>query len=421
MVWPCAQTSARRRFSSSKANCASGRLRISPIRPLCRFHRRFRVAKRKKPLVYIPESWRKKIRIGFVVVTAALIVGLILIFLPKGQSGSQGAATDPSSGVVTMAPDGGSSQDSAQPTQKSTSPTLEPYGPTQEPGGSTQGAGSLPSVGEVFYRHLAAGTQYSAALNLDGTVSVYGGENSQIYASDWNNIVQIAGYGDLLVGLRSDGTVVATGTDTKHLSGEYQGWQSVQAIEAGYQSVSALSADGYVLYDGTDYQSLNACENWQNVTLLVRGDEHMVGVTANGTLLGVGMNNVYQINVSGVTNVLNAATSCQTTYILKRDGTVQLVGGNKEYEQGQASAANWSGVIAITSGDRHVIGLRQDGNVLYAGDNSYGQCNVGKWTNIIAVCAGHRHTIAIDSDGTLHMTGSNKYGQTAGDGDSILR
>ena len=352
-------------------------------------HERVKPVKRDKQKT---AWWKSKYALSALTAVLVLLIGLPLLISKKQSADSEKVETQIAAAVETEAP--------AQPT-----PDLNP----------------LPDVGSAFYGHLAAGTQYSAALNLDGTVSVYGGNNSEIHASGWHDIVQIAGYGDLLVGLCADGTVVATGTDTEHLTGEYQSWQNIQAIEAGYQSVSALDASGYVLYDGTNYQDLNECENWRNISLLVRGDEHMVGVTADGKLLDAGMNNVGQRDVAGISNVLDAATSCQSTYILKRDGTVQIVGGNPEYEEGQASAANWIGVIAISSGDRHVIGLRVDGFVLKGGDNEYGQCNVDGWRNIIAICAGHRHTIALDRNGVLHMTGSNKYGQTTGDGDTILR
>lgn len=62
------------------------------------------------------------------------------------------------------------------------------------------------------------------------------------------------------------------------------------------------------------------------------------------------------------------------------------------------------GIIGV--GASHIIGLKSDGTVVAAGDNSLGQCNVSSWKNIIAVSARSNQTVALLSDGTVVETGA---------------
>lgn len=65
----------------------------------------------------------------------------------------------------------------------------------------------------------------------------------------------------------------------------------------------------------------------------------------------------------------------------------------------------------MAAGYRHSVGLRADGTVLAAGNNSFGQCNVSGWTDVIQVAAGAMHTLGLRADGTVLATGDNHYGQ----------
>ncbi len=271
-------------------------------------------------------------------------------------------------------------------------------------------------VGTVLNGYLAAGTQYTAVLNSDGTVTCYGGEGSGIDTKSWENIVAISGYDDHVVGLRSNGTLVGTG-ETEEDCRDFEGWMGIVQIATGYHSTVALTKDGYVKYTGTHNYGMNNCVNWENIRTLATGDDHMVGILEDGTMAASGYNSSGQCEVAGFKDVMCAAVGCQYTFIVHEDGTVDVVGGNDDYAYGQTDATSWGNIIAIDSGDEHVIGLTKDGRVLAAGDNSYGQCNVDKWTNIVAICAGRYHTVAIDCKGNLYMTGDNQYGQCMGNGD----
>ena len=65
----------------------------------------------------------------------------------------------------------------------------------------------------------------------------------------------------------------------------------------------------------------------------------------------------------------------------------------------------------VAAGYRHTVGLRADGTVVAAGNDSFGQCDVESWTDVIQVAAGAKHTLGLRADGTVLATGDNEYGQ----------
>ena len=93
---------------------------------------------------------------------------------------------------------------------------------------------------------------------------------------------------------------------------------------------------------------------------------------------------------------------------LKKDGTVVAAGNNTH---GQCNVEDWTDIIAISTGDGHTVGLRADGTVVAVGDNDYGQCDVESWTNIVAISAGGARTVGLRADGTVVAVGNNTDGQ----------
>ena len=355
---------------------------------------------------------RPKFLLPLLVTGGVAVLALILI-LALTPSSEKAPDADKTAEVIF------STQETAEANspEATEAPTLAPE-PTEEQGTRFQ-------VGKVYDGLLAAGSHCAAVLNSDGTISQYGGLMSGIVAYDWSDIVQLSGYGDLLAGLRSDGTVVVSGADVQYLNVDtYKGWTDIVQVEVSYHGLLALTQDGYVLYTGNintgeqDY-GRSDCVDWYGVKKLIKGDEHIVAINADGTMDSAGMNNVNQCAVSGFSDVIDAATGCQCTYILHANGTVDVIGGNPKYDFGQFDAAEWTDIIAIECGDRFVIGLKNDGTVVAAGDNEYGQKNVRTWTNIVAICAGTRNSYAMDANGLLYSTEYDSGGQKEIDGTFI--
>ena len=61
-------------------------------------------------------------------------------------------------------------------------------------------------------------------------------------------------------------------------------------------------------------------------------------------------------------------------------GEVVAVGANWS---GECDVSGWTDIIQAAGGDSHTVGLKSDSIVVAVGDNDYGQCDVGGgWTLI---------------------------------------
>lgn len=93
---------------------------------------------------------------------------------------------------------------------------------------------------------------------------------------------------------------------------------------------------------------------------------------------------------------------------LKDDGTLFGAGNNT---QGQLNFGAWTNVKSISCSAYQTVALLNDGTCVGVGLNSSGQLNIGSWTDVIDISAGRTHTVGIKSDGTTYAAGSNAYGQ----------
>lgn len=222
------------------------------------------------------------------------------------------------------------------------------------------------------------------------------------------------------VGVRSDGTVVATGRN-KVGQCNVQGWREVAAVSAGGWHPLALRFDGTVVAAGSDYFGQCRVGDWTDIVSISGGSSHSVGLRADGTAVAVGFDRFGQCQVSGWTDLIAVAAGCTHTVGLRRDGSVVAVGAN---DYGQCDVEGWTDIVMISASELNTVGLRADGTVVAAGSTEFGQCEVGEWKDIVAVStyansvrAGDEaiyfaHTVGLRADGTAVVTGSNLYGQS---------
>lgn len=168
-----------------------------------------------------------------------------------------------------------------------------------------------------------------AGLRKDGTVVIYDNDKIILDPNIWKNIVQISFGGGHLVGLKSDGTVVAAG-DNDH----------------GQCNVS----------------------DWNDIVHVSAGSTHTVGVKADGTVIAVGENDAGQCDVFGWTNVERVSAGVRHTVGLGRDGNVVATAyrGPSDVYGGQCEVSHWSelDVIDISAGAVQTIGIRRDGKLI---------------------------------------------------------
>lgn len=203
------------------------------------------------------------------------------------------------------------------------------------------------------------------------------------------------------VGLRKDGTVLATGTSQ---NGECRvgDWKAIVAVAAGMDFSVGLKQDGTVVSTGHDVSG------WKDIVAVSAGSSHVVGLKKNGTVVAAGFNSDGQCNVAGWNDIIAISAGGYQTLGLKKDGTVVAVGSN---QQGQCNVASWKDIIAISTGEGESAGVRKDGTVVAVGENNFGQCDVSQWSDIVAISA-NRGTVGLKKDGTVVATGLNGWSES---------
>lgn len=250
----------------------------------------------------------------------------------------------------------------------------------------------ITSISTGWYQNLGLksnGTVVSSGSNEQGESNVY----------DWNDMVQVAGGKFFTVGVKSDGTVKTAGQDSfgKQI---VEGWNNIVSVAAGENHVVGLKTDGTVVgtanYDGS----------WNNIVQIAAAGSYTLALKRDGTVVGAGYNNKGQLNVSGWSDIVAIAAGLDFSLGLKSDGTVVAVGNN---QYGQINVSDWHDIVAISAGYNQAVGLKRDGTVVATGFSQYGQTNVSSWTDIVGISAGISRTLGLKRDGTVITTDAGYF------------
>jgi alpha-tubulin suppressor-like RCC1 family protein len=197
------------------------------------------------------------------------------------------------------------------------------------------------SVGGANQNTFVVGLKNDGTVRFSGSEECYyddgittGFKNERILNVDgWKDIVAISAGTRTILGLKSDGTVVATGDNTNGQCNVIN-WKDITAVSAGTYFSAGLKNDGTVIISDNAYEELNMqdVENWKDIVAISAGTKHLVGLKSDGTVVAVGDNNYSQCNVS-----------------------------------------DWQDISSISAGDFFTVGLRADGTTVGTGKNNYGQ------------------------------------------------
>ncbi len=147
---------------------------------------------------------------------------------------------------------------------------------------------------------ISANDYNIAGLKADGTVLTldrYGGQRKVCeIISEWTDIVSVCIGGDGgIVGLKKDGTLVTT-YDKWDLSD----WTNVVTVYVDREVIVALRSDGTVLAQGylSGYLEEDEIAGWTDIVAVSVSVSHIVGLKSNGTLVASGDNKYGQCNIS---------------------------------------------------------------------------------------------------------------------------
>ena len=248
---------------------------------------------------------------------------------------------------------------------------------------------------------LAAGSSHTVGLKSDGTVVAVGSNDcGKCNMSDWATIVAVSAGDAHTVGLKADGTVVAVGSNNYGRC-NVSDWTNIAAVSAGSSHTVGLKNDGTVVTVGSNTYGQCNVSGWMDIVAVSAGTGYTVGLKADGTVVAVGYNDDGRCNVSSWTDIAAVSAGESHTVGLKADGTAVAAGDNT---YGQCDLRGWTDIIAVSAGVGYTVGLKADGTVVAIGSDSYGKCNVRRWTDIVAVSAGSTHTVGLKADGTVVAT-----------------
>ena len=244
----------------------------------------------------------------------------------------------------------------------------------------------------------------TVGLRSDGTVVAAGSnEDGECDVSDWRDIIAVSTGNGCIFGLKANGTVIAIGNNLDEQC-EVSNWTNIVAVSAGQWHTVGLRADGTVVAVGSTIDGQCSVSGWRDIVAVSAGSDFTAGLRSDGTVVATGQ----LFDVSGWKDI--AAISAGGAFLagLRPDGTVLVTVPQV------LDVSAWTDIVAISAGGSHIVGLRADGTVVAAGFNESSACKVSDWTGIVAVSAGDGYTLGLRADGTVittKYTGESDYGQ----------
>ncbi len=287
---------------------------------------------------------------------------------------------------------------------------------------------------------LSCGERHSSILLLDGRIIGTGGKNNhKLYNfSDVNNAATLTdefnSRDNPFVNFFTYSTISGNAMEIRE-NGWNDGkvqcftplsykWSNIKKVACQYHHSVGLKSDGTVVASGDNCDNSCNVSDWTDIVDIACGDNHTVGLKSDGTVVACGAKKYYdndhwyevecdygQCQVDDWKDISIICCNNQSTIGVKTDGTVCVAGAILKDRFHDAVCAGWTDIIGISASHSHVVGVKSNGTVVACGSNDNGQCNVSSWRNIVAVACGSYHTIGIRNDGAILSTGRSDDNQ----------
>ncbi|MGE0358426.1 MAG: choice-of-anchor D domain-containing protein [Burkholderiales bacterium] len=310
------------------------------------------------------------------------------------------------------------------------------------------GVGSTASLAGMGKRAaFSAGTDHSLLLRPDGSLAAWGGNDAGqvgdgsgvikaspvLLGAPATGLVAIAAGARHSLAVKSDGTVLAWGdnsyrqladavVDNRLAPAPVEGIAQAIAVAGGRFHSIALRGDGTLwtwgnnasgqLGDGTTITRASPVQVMSSpgvpmtgVVAISAGEQQSYAVTSDGSLWGWGNNSFGQLGDGSFT------ARSQPVRAMLAPGTPA------------------TGVVSVSSGRFHALGLRADGTAIGYGNNTLYQLGNGAngsynpvpsivntgpgvaLQTVVALASGLGHNLALLADGSVHSWGQNTRGQ----------
>ncbi len=229
-------------------------------------------------------------------------------------------------------------------------------------------------------------------------------------------VISMADGGSHTLALKSDGTVLAWGSNTNGQTTLPAGLAAVQAVAAGATHSVALKNDGTVVAWGNNGSTQTKVPGGlSGVEKISAGTNHTLALKNDGSVVAWGADSGGQSTVppTAASGVQRIAAGGSHSLALKADGSVIAWGSNANGQTTVPPEAA-SGIAEIAAGGSHSLALKSDGTVIAWGSNGAGQCTVpAGLTGVIKIAAGTTHSAALKGDGSVVAWGDNGLAQSS--------
>lgn len=249
--------------------------------------------------------------------------------------------------------------------------------------------GCASSIEEVARRISFVGEECFIVCD-DGTVFMNNiAKEEYPEVEEWKEIISISSSSNSVVGLKKDGTVVATG-DNYEGKLNTQEWSKIVQVKAGVWGTFAVRENKTLVYAGKLPE--NQKENfekyqWNNLKV-IEGNWDLIGIDKDGNILST-IGDAF----SKLTDIKQVALSNAGDEIAFLDengvATVYSLYGDRFLEK------TWTDIQQITYYYSNLILLDFEGKILTS--DSFSEFNL---KNIVAISGG----VAVDREGNFHFT-----------------
>ena len=274
------------------------------------------------------------------------------------------------------------------------------------------------------------------------------GDMLRFLSDEFYDVVSVQAGDHYVTGVRADGTVAIMGDDMPHLPciATVRSWRNIAQVTSSTCSVYALTRDGTLMTVGRNnaYGTEKAAKLCGNEPILMDADGRIMPQTWRWAEEGVfpsaeegleALGDMRCVKALGCERVLFGALTTdgrllcvgemkhlQSSFVhapyvdadmywdsiiaLRQDGRVDAAGRSSAWNAGLRDVSGWMDVVKVAAGAQHLLGLRADGTVYYAGDDERHARQVAQWTNVKDIDAGNGTSIALMADGSVAMAGA---------------
>lgn len=221
----------------------------------------------------------------------------------------------------------------------------------------------------------------------------------------------------VVVAVKPDGTLLTATSGyldrlekewCKELCDQLSKWENIVSVSAHWSKIVGLKSDGTVVavFRTGDCEDEDLkVSSWRNIVAIAAGYNRTLGVTKTGTIVAVGkqyepdpLTKETKYDLSGWKNIMDVHCYMDTDAGIRNDGTVVL-GGHIWNDKEAKDIGGWKNMISVApqeygNGAKNFVGLARDGSIW----NRHGKTAT---ENILEIYASDRGVYALDKDGNV--------------------